>query len=56
MKSKKDVKQLAEDAKEAYQTLITEYKGTPWAIQAKRDKSFTLGLTWQPVVMANTNR
>jgi hypothetical protein len=49
MKSKRDVQKLAEEAKEAYLTLITEFKGTPWAIQAKRDKSFSLGLSWQPV-------
>jgi hypothetical protein len=48
MKSKKDVQKIAEEAKEAYEKLITNYKGTPWAIQAKREKSFTLGLAWQP--------
>jgi hypothetical protein len=48
MKSKRDVQKLAEEAKEAYLTLITEFKGTPWAIQAKRDKAFSLGLSWQP--------
>src|SRR5581483_10516887 len=43
MKSKGEVKKLAEDAQEAYARLITEHKGTPWAIQAKRDKAFSLG-------------
>jgi hypothetical protein len=52
MKSKKDVQKIAEEAKEAYEKLITEHKGTPWAIQAKRDKSFTLGLQWQPYSFA----
>ena len=47
MKSKRDVQKLAEEAKEAYEKLVTEFKGTPWAIQAKRDKSFPLGLSWQ---------
>jgi hypothetical protein len=27
--------------------LIAEHKGTPWAIQAKRDQRFALGLMWQ---------
>jgi hypothetical protein len=49
MKSKKDIVKIADDAKAAYEKLITDYKGTPWAIQAKRDKSFSLGLTWQPI-------
>jgi hypothetical protein len=48
MKSKKDVLKLAEEAQEAYSTLITQYKGTPWALQAKRDKAFSLGLFWRP--------
>ncbi len=42
MKSKKDVQMLAEQAQEAYAKLITEHKGTPWAIQAKREKNFSL--------------
>jgi hypothetical protein len=48
MKSKKDVQKIAEEAQEAYSNLITQYKGTPWAIQAKRDKAFSLGLFWRP--------
>jgi hypothetical protein len=50
MKSKKDVQKYADDAQEAYNILITEHKGTPWAIQAKREKSFSLGLLWSPAV------
>ena len=53
MKSNKDVQAIAEEAKEAYETLITEFKGTPWAVQAKRDKSFALGLAWQPTSSGN---
>jgi hypothetical protein len=48
MKSKNDVKKLADDAQEAYATLITHFKGTPWAIQAKRQKTLSLGLFWRP--------
>jgi hypothetical protein len=50
MKSKKDVQKYADDAQEAYNILITQHKGTPWAIQAKREKSFSLGLLWSPAV------
>lgn len=50
MKNKnEEVKQLVQEAQDAYSRLITEHKGTPWAVQAKRDKTFTLGLTWVPI-------
>jgi hypothetical protein len=48
MKSKKDIQKIAEDAYEALDFVIAEYKDTPWAIQAKYDKSMPLGLMWQP--------
>jgi hypothetical protein len=48
MKSKREIQAIAAEAKEAYEKLIAEHKGTPWAIQAKRDKAFALGLAWQP--------
>jgi len=49
MKSGKDVQALAKEAKEAYEKLVVDHKGTPWAIQAKRDKSFAIGLAWMPI-------
>lgn len=49
MKSSKEVQALAKEAKEAYEKLVTDHKGTPWAIQAKRDKSFAIGLAWVPI-------
>jgi hypothetical protein len=49
MKSKGEAKKLAEEAQDAYARLVTEHKSTPWAIQAKRDKAFSLGLAWQPI-------
>jgi predicted Zn finger-like uncharacterized protein len=49
MKVKKEGK-LAEEAKALYEQIITDYKGSPWAIQAKRDRSVSLGLAWQPAV------
>jgi hypothetical protein len=48
MKSKKDVQKLAEEAHDAFDAIVTEYKDTPWAIQAKYEKGFPLGLVWQP--------
>lgn len=48
MKSKKDVKAQAEEAQELYAKIIESYKGTPWEIQAKREKGIALGLEWQP--------
>src|SRR5262249_25023019 len=49
MKSKKDVQQLAEEAKELFGKLMTEHKGTPWAMQAKAEKPVPLGLAWIPI-------
>ena len=48
IKNMKEAQALATEAKTAYEKVVTDYKGTPWAIQAKRDKSFVLGLEWQP--------
>jgi len=47
LKSGKDVKKLAEEAQEAFQEIAVKYKGTPWAIQAKQEKSVVLGLNWK---------
>jgi hypothetical protein len=47
MKAKKE-KKLADEAQEIFQMLATEYKGSPWGIQAKQDKAQSLGLAWQP--------
>jgi hypothetical protein len=46
MKVKKEAK-YAEEAQEHYDKIIADYKGTPWAIQAKRDRAMSLGLAWQ---------
>src|SRR5207249_11902623 len=46
MKSKKDVQQLADEARELFGKLITEHKGTPWALLAKTEKPVPLGLSW----------
>ena len=50
MKSKKEIQKLAEEAHDAFARIVDEHRGTPWALQAKRDRSFSLGLVWQPFV------
>ncbi|MBX9628414.1 MAG: zinc-ribbon domain-containing protein [Gemmataceae bacterium] len=44
----KDAKRLAEEAKELFAKMATDYKGTPWGVQARRDRDLNLGLAWQP--------
>jgi len=48
MRSKKDVQTIADESRKLYEQLIADHKGTPWAIQAKREKFFSLGLEWKP--------
>jgi hypothetical protein len=48
LKSAKDIKTLASEAQEAFEKITQDYKGTPWAIQAKQEKSVALGLNWKP--------
>ncbi|MCZ2340991.1 MAG: caspase family protein [Bacteroidales bacterium] len=47
MKSKRDVKDMAEVAREMFDEIATKNKGTPWAILSKRAKSVALGLEWR---------
>ena len=47
LKSGKDVKKMAEEAQELFQEITVKYKGTPWAIQAKQEKSVQIGLAWK---------
>ena len=55
MKSKKEIQKLAEEAQEAFAKIIADYRGTPWALQAKRDRAFSLGLVWQPFVSGSAS-
>ena len=48
MKSKKDVKDLADSARDLFTKIAEDHKGTPWAIQAKRHRVIALGLEWKP--------
>jgi hypothetical protein len=47
MQSKKDVRDVADKAKEMFDTIIKEHKGTPWEIVSKQAKTISLGLKWQ---------
>jgi hypothetical protein len=49
MKSKRDVKEIGDAARELYDTIINDAPGTPWAVLARRAKSTALGLAWQPL-------
>ena len=54
MRSKKEVKELAEQAGELFDKIAAEHKGTPWAIQAKRYRVIALGLEWKPYTAGNS--
>ena len=54
MKSKKEVKDLAESAIELFDKIAADHKGTPWAIQAKRYRVIALGLEWKPYTAGNS--
>lgn len=44
----KEASKIVEQSKEILDKIITDHKGTPWAVQAKRDRVLSLGLAWQP--------
>ena len=48
LKSGKKEQIYAKEAKDLFEKMATDYKGTPWAVQAKRDRERSLGLQWQP--------
>ena len=54
MKSKKEVKDLADAAVELFDRIAKEHPGTPWAIQAKRYRVVALGLEWRPFSVGNS--
>ena len=47
MKSKKEFRKYADEAKVLYDSLATENKGTPWEVLAKRARVESLGLEWK---------
>ena len=49
LKSGKDIKKMADEAQELFQEITVKYKGTPWALQAKQEKSVQIGLAWKAI-------
>ncbi len=47
LKSGKEVKTMAEQAQALFQEITVKYRGTPWAIQAKQEKTIVIGLNWK---------
>lgn len=47
MKSKRDVKEIADIAQEMFDEIADKHKGTPWAVLSKRARSVALGLEWR---------
>jgi hypothetical protein len=56
MSSKKDIKDIGEEAKKLFAKVADEHKGTPFAVQAKRAKVIALGLRWQPYTPGGTRK
>jgi hypothetical protein len=43
-----DIRRTAKRARERFADIAADHKGTPWAVQAKRDAAVPLGLRWVP--------
>jgi len=50
MLSKKNVQEMVEAARKAFEAVIAANKGTPWEVLAKRAMLTPPGLRWEPVV------
>ncbi|MDY3563729.1 caspase family protein [Gemmata sp. JC673] len=48
LRSGKEVKKIAEEAQALFGEIVTKYKGSPWAIQAKQERGVAIGLNWKP--------
>jgi hypothetical protein len=47
MRSKADIKEKADAAKDLFGKIATEHKGTPWALLAKQHMNIAVGLEWR---------
>jgi hypothetical protein len=47
LKAGKEAKELAKEGQDLFEEMTKKYKGTPWAIQAKQEKSLVIGLAWK---------
>jgi hypothetical protein len=48
MKASKEAKDWAKEGQALFDEMTKTFKGTPWAIQAKQEKSLVIGLSWKP--------
>lgn len=48
LKSGRDIKTAADEAKALFEAIVVNYRGTPWAIQAKQERGIAIGLNWKP--------
>jgi hypothetical protein len=51
MQSLKDIRDLADEAKQALADLEKSYPDTPWALLGAKQKDIQVGLHWQPAVI-----
>jgi hypothetical protein len=47
MKAPKDIRDMADEARATLAEIVEKHPNTPWALVAKREKGFALGLEWQ---------
>jgi hypothetical protein len=47
MKSKKDITEKVENAKELLEAMVKDHKGTPFEMMAKMNRNLALGLAWK---------
>jgi hypothetical protein len=48
MISPKEIRDMAEEGKEALSKVVTDYPNTPWAVLAKTQRHLAVGLAWHP--------
>ena len=48
MISPKEIRDMAEEGKEALSKIVTDFPNTPWAVMAKTQRHMVVGLAWQP--------
>ena len=48
LRSGKTATELVKESQMLFGQITVKYKGTPWAIQAKQEKSVVIGLNWKP--------
>jgi len=49
MTSPKEIRDIADEAKNGFAEIVTNFPNTPWAVMAKAQKNMAFGLKWEPV-------